>query len=182
MLDKKILGAIAGITIVVIIVAITLVKPELAGKPAPDVRLSLLDGTTPLLSSYRGKVVLISFWSVNCRICIKEMPHMNRLHTDLGGKGLTIIGIGMPYDRPDWTVTFARQQPILYPVSFDIQGDAARAFGGINFTPTTVLIDRQGVIVWKKTGALDFKRLRERIQELLPQTANTAATVIRSKA
>ena len=170
--NRKTLAAITGIVAILIVAAITLIKPEQAGRPAPDVTLSLLDGTTPTLSSYRGRVVLISFWSIDCRICIKEMPDMNRLHNDLSGQGLSIIGINMPYDRPDWTVAFVKRQPILYPVSFDLRGEAARAFGGVQLTPTTVLIDRDGIIVWKKTGALEFDRLRQRIQQLLaPQTA-----------
>ena len=178
--NRKVISAVGGILIILIVVAVTLIKPEQAGKPAPEVTLSLLDGSTPTLASYRGRVILISFWSVSCKICISEMPDMNRLHTDLGDKGLSIIGIAVPYDRPDWTVAFARKQPILYPVSFDIKGEAARAFGGVQLTPTTVLIDRNGTIVWKKTGALDFKRLRQRIEDLLaPVTAGVNTTRLR---
>jgi peroxiredoxin len=170
--NHKTLAAFTGIVVILIVAAITLIKPEQAGKPAPDVTLSLLDGTTPTLASYRGRVVLISFWSVSCRICIAEMPDMNRLHNDLTSRGLSIIGVNMPYDRPDWTVAFVKTQPMLYPASFDLKGETARAFGGVQLTPTTVLIDRDGIIVWKKTGALDFKKLRRRIEELLAsQTA-----------
>lgn len=132
-------------------------EPERA---APlDVQLSLLDGSKPMLSSYRGKIVLGTFWSVSCSVCAEEIPHLNALHKQRDKYGLVVIGFNMPYDRPDWAVSFVKERSIQYSVSFDIKGEIARTFGGVQATPTTVLIDRQGNIVWKHVGRTDFNKL-----------------------
>ena len=144
-------------------------RPTVLRNAAPDVHLSLLDGSKPTLASYKGNVVFISFWSVSCKVCISEMPHLNALHNKLKDKGLVLIGLNMPYDRPDWTVSFVKKQPILYPVSFDLKGETSRAFGGIEVTPTSVLIDKKGRIVWKKVGRINFKKLEKRITSLIDE-------------
>ena len=135
-------------------------------KPVPPVSMTFLDGSKPTLADYRGKVVLGVFWSVSCKICAKEIPHLNALYDKSDKNNFVIIGFDMPYDRPDWTVKFVKQRPIKYPVSLDLDGAIARAFGGIEATPTTVLIDKQGRVVWKRLGRIDFAKLETEIQAL----------------
>lgn len=139
-------------------------------QPAPDVSLSLLDGSKPKLADYTGRNVLVMFWSVSCRVCAEEIPHLNALHKQREQNNLVVLGINMPYDRPDWTVSFVKSRSMLYPVSFDLKGEIARAFGGIQLTPTVVLIDSKGRIVWKKTGRTDFDKLNKTIASLNNQT------------
>jgi len=132
----------------------------------PPVAFSFPDGKKPTLADYRGKVVLGVFWSVSCEICASEIPHLNALYSKHKQKNFALIGIDMPYDRPDWTIKFIKENLIQYPVSFDLNGDIARAFGGIQATPTTFLIDKKGRIVWKKLGRTNFTKLEKQIQSL----------------
>lgn len=168
--NKKTGILVATLAILVAALIVAYLRPAALREPAPNVTLSLLDGSKPILADYKSKVVLISFWSVSCKICIAEFPHLNALHNKLKNTGLVIIGLNMFYDRPDWTVHFVKNQPILYPVSFDLRGKVSRAFGGIEVTPTTILIDKQGRIVWKKFGRLDFDKLEKRIVSLINET------------
>ena len=135
-------------------------------KPVPPVTLAYLDGSKPTLADYRGKVVLGVFWSVSCEICAKEVPQLNALYENNKQKNFVVIGFDMPYDRPDWTVKFIKNQSIKYPVSLDLDGAIARAFGGVQATPTTVLIDKKGRVVWKRLGRSDFAKLQTEIQSL----------------
>ena len=167
---KRIIISTILLAISIAIISGLYIRSPASREAAPNMTLSLLDGTKPKLADYQGRVVLISFWSVSCKICIEEMPHLNALHKKLDKKGLAIIGLNMPYDRPDWTVSFAKKQPILYPVSFDLKGEISRAFGGILATPTTVLIDKRGKIVWKKVGRNNFENLEKQIITLIKET------------
>ena len=139
-------------------------------KPLPPVTLTLLDGSKPTLADYRGKVVLGVFWSVSCETCVDEIPHLNALYEKNKQNDFVVIGVDMPYDRPDWTAKFVKERPIKYPVSLDLEGDIARAFGGIQATPTTVLIDKRGRVVWKKLGRTDFAELESEIKSLEKET------------
>jgi len=165
--DRKKWAAIGGALVIVAAVALTyLLLSQRQPKDAPDVQLSLLDGSKPMLSAYRGKNVLGVFWSVSCAICAEEIPHLNELYRQRDRYNLEIIGFNMPYDRPDWTVSFVKTRAMQYPVSLDVRGEIARGFGGVHGTPTTVLIDKHGHIIWKRIGRTDFDKLKTQLDEL----------------
>lgn len=141
-------------------------------KPVPPFTMTFLDGSKPTLADYRGKVVLGVFWSVSCETCAEEVPKLNALYEKNKQNNFVVIGFDMPYDRPDWTARFIKERPIKYPVSLDLNGDIARAFGGVQATPTTVLIDKQGRVVWKRLGRTDFAKLQRDIRSLAKEKTN----------
>lgn len=134
---------------------------------APDITLQLIDGKKLKLLSLRGKPILVTFWATSCPGCIKEMPHLIELHEELHAKGLEIIGIAMPQDRPDYVMEMVKQKKIPYLISFDLKGEAVRAFGNVSLTPTTFLIDDKGQIVKKKIGVMKMDVWKKRIISIL---------------
>ena len=62
--------------------------------PVKDFEVALLDGSTRRLSDFRGKAVLINFWTTWCSTCMTEMPDLNQLH-DLYPDSLQVIGISL---------------------------------------------------------------------------------------
>ena len=134
---------------------------------APDITLQLLDGKKLELSSLKGKPVLITFWATSCPGCIKEMPHLVELYHELHKEGLEIIGIAMPYDRPDYVMEMIKRKKVPYLIALDLKGEAIKAFGNISLTPTTFLIDDQGAIVKKKIGVMDMAVWKKRIISIL---------------
>lgn len=139
---------------------------------APDVNLQLIDGKKLQLSSLKGKPVLITFWATSCPGCIKEMPHLVELYHELHKEGLEIIGIAMPYDRPDYVMEMVKRKNLPYPIAFDLKGEAIRAFGDVSLTPTTFLIDDTGKIVKKKIGEMKMDVWKKRIELILNQKMN----------
>ena len=133
----------------------------------PDITLQLIDGKKLKLSSLKGKPVLITFWATSCPGCIKEMPHLIELYNELHSKGLEIIGIAMPYDRPDYIMEMVKRKKVPYRIAFDLKGDAVRAFGKVSLTPTTFLIDNNGKIVKKKIGEMKMDVWKNRIISIL---------------
>ena len=139
---------------------------------APKISLQLIDGGKINLSNLKGKPVLITFWATSCPGCIKEIPHLIELYDELHSKGLEIIGIAMPYDRPDYVMEMAKRAKIPYLVAFDLKGEAVRAFGKVTLTPTSFLIDDEGKIVKKKIGEMKMDVWKKRINIILNKTKN----------
>lgn len=136
---------------------------------APNITLQLLDGKKLELSSLKGKPILITFWATSCPGCIKEMPHLIELYEELHQQGLEVIGIAMPYDRPDYVMEMVKRKQVPYHIAFDLQGEAVQAFGKVSLTPTTFLIDHKGQIVKKKIGEMNMAVWKERIISILKQ-------------
>lgn len=138
----------------------------------PDINLNFIDGRKIAINSFKGKPLLVTFWSTTCSTCIKEMPHLVELYNELNKEGFEIIAIAMPYDPPNRVIELSEKKGITYPVALDIEGLAMQAFGDVRVTPTSFLVDSLGNIVEQKTGEMDIKQLRIRIKELL-KTSNT---------
>ena len=134
----------------------------------PEVEFKIVDGRTLSLAQLKGHPVLVVFWATSCVGCIKEMPHLIELYHELAPRGLEIIAVAMAYDPPNQVMEMHRRKQIPYPIALDIQGKVASAFGDVQLTPTTFLIDSQGQIVIQKTGMLNMARMRQRLNSMLP--------------
>jgi peroxiredoxin len=141
----------------------------------PDIRLVSIDGEKLHLPAYRGRPLLVTFWSTTCPSCVREMPHLAKLYRDLAPRGLQIIAIAMAYDPPDQVVAMRRLQDIPYPVTLDIHADAARAFGHVRVTPTSFLIAPDGRVVQHSVGRLDMTGLRRKIVAMLSEQTGPKA-------
>ncbi len=141
------------------------------GKPAPDFTLHDPDGKDFSLSSLKGKVVLIDFWASWCLPCIASIPSMKKLYDDYKAKGFEILGVTNDSKEEAWLKSM--QQNSLpwknvidrFPKPPAPRGPAEVAtLYSIGYLPTTILIDRNGVIVAKN---LHEKELEEKIKEIL---------------
>lgn len=133
----------------------------------PKLELTTTSGEKIKLESLRGQPMLITFWATSCSGCIKEMPHIIELDNAYASRGLRIIGISMPYDRPDHVMKMVKQKQLPYTIAMDINKKAVKAFGGVSLTPTTFLISPNGVIVRKKIGEFNIEKFKKHIELLL---------------
>lgn len=138
--------------------------------PAPDEPFVLIDGRTLAVEQLRGGPVLLNFWATSCPTCIEEIPDLVALHRQYAGRGLTIIGVAMPYDPPPAVVNFSRQRKLPYAIALDLDGRQTSAYGNVRLTPTHILIDRAGDIVERRTGRLDLAAARRAIEQLLKES------------
>lgn len=130
-------------------------KPVLPGDKMPDCKLYDLDSNVRQLSDYKGKYILLEFWSVACRPCLMERPVLNRL----AGKykdSLYIIGINLDTDRSVWGVKMEGAEPIEYINLSDGKGDKAGVGARycVEGTPFFVLVSPEGVVLdsWNSAG------------------------------
>ena len=134
---------------------------------APDITFQLIDGRKIVLAERRGKPTLIVFWATTCRSCLKEIPHLIQLYQQYKLRGLEIIAVAMPYDRPDYVLAMQKDKAIPYPVALDLRGDAVKAFGNVIVTPNSFLVDPAGKIVKHHIGLWDMNILISLIDAML---------------
>lgn len=137
----------------------------------PDLPFTQLDGSQHKLSDLRGKVMLINFWATSCSTCVKEMPDIVATHRRFEAQGLETLAVAMQYDPPAYVMSFARTRALPFRVVMDHDGALAQAFGPVQLTPTTFVVNRQGEIVKRYIGEPDFKALDELLTSLLAQPA-----------
>jgi thiol-disulfide isomerase/thioredoxin len=161
---------------------------RLLGHPAPELRdiKEWKNGAPVKLADLRGKVVLLDFWGYWCGPCIGEMPMLMKLYDEFKDKGLFIVAVHDDsvdsIQEMDKRLELVRRQlwdgrelPFLIaldgggPTRIVDTADQARgattAAYGIQAFPTSVLIDRSGILVEKMSPDLDVAR--DEIKKLL---------------
>lgn len=134
----------------------------------PAVTLTTLAGRQLDATALRGHPLLVTFWSITCGPCLREIPDLIELHRELAPQGLIILAIAMPYDPPDRVLTLAHERQLPYSIVLDPMGKTAAAFGEIDATPTTFLFDAEGRGVKRIVGGMNVVRMRKAILALLP--------------
>jgi thiol-disulfide isomerase/thioredoxin len=137
---------------------------------APESTFVLLDGSKTTTAGLKGKVALVNFWATTCGTCVKEMPSLVATHDKYKSQGFETVAVAMSYDPPAWVVNFAQTRQLPFKVALDNTGEIAQAWGDVNLTPTTYLLDKQGRIVKRFVGEPDFPALHRLIEDLLAQT------------
>lgn len=163
---KLILVLIAGAT-----VALSLAAFYSRSIAAPQVTFVSLQGERVTTAGLRGRVALINFWATDCPICARELPEMLRTYDKFHGRGVEFIAVAMPYDPPNYVVSYAARNRLPFTVALDPAGEIAKAFGDVRLTPTTFVIDKRGHIVFRVTGEPDFAGLHELLEQKLAEPA-----------
>jgi len=132
------------------------------GQPAKEFQVTLLDGSSFSLHAQKGKVVLIDFWDVACGPCRREMPNLKEIFKDFKDRGLEIVGISMDTDK---TLLYRYVNEAALPwkiaCSFDGWSDSTAKLYKISATPSTWLIDRQGVVRYYDVRGAELRRAVE---------------------
>jgi peroxiredoxin len=118
------------------------IHKEWIDQPAPDFKLSDLNGNSVALSSMRGQVILLDSWSSSCGPCIREMPMIEAIGE---AHKADLIVWGVSFDQPDrdkkWLVQHQRTLPTLSDADF-VVSDLYKVPG----IPALVLIDIDGKV------------------------------------
>ncbi|WP_420129776.1 TlpA disulfide reductase family protein [Longimicrobium sp.] len=138
--------------------------PVEVGTAAPSFPATDLQGRPVRLEDLRGQVVLLNVWATWCGPCRDEMPSMERLHRELGPKGLKIVAVSVdaapgavaPGGQAGGDVAeFARQLGLTFTIWHDPSGEIQRVYRTTG-VPESFIIDRNGVIQKKVIGATEW--------------------------
>lgn len=137
---------------------------------APESTFVLLDGSRQSTADLRGKVTLVNFWATSCTTCVAEMPDLVATHNKFHAQGFETLAVAMEYDPPSYVVNFVETRKLPFKVAIDNTGAVAKAWGDVQLTPTTYIVNKQGEIVKSYVGAPNFPELHRLIEKLLAQT------------
>lgn len=126
--------------------------PVTVGQEAPPYAARTFDGDSISLALLRGKPVLLNVWATWCAPCKVEIPYLASLHTEHAAAGLQVIGVSVDAGGDESRISeFAREFGINYPIWRDPGERVNARFLAIG-VPSTYLIDRNGILLWKHLG------------------------------
>lgn len=140
-----------------------------AQQSAPNLTFTQLDGSQHTIAELKGKVMLVNFWATSCSTCVKEMPQIVATYQKFRGQGLETLAIAMEYDPPAYVMQFAQTRQLPFRVAIDHSGDLAKGFGEVQLTPTTLVVNKKGIIVKRYVGEPDFAALHALLAQLLAE-------------
>jgi len=119
---------------------------------------SLADGQPISAHDYRGKVLLLAYWSTWCTSCVEDIPVLKALYERYRDKGFEIVGVGL--DVNDGPVrAFLKEHNVSWPQIFQpggIESEPAAALG-IIVPPVMIIVDRQGKVATVTTTIDEVK-------------------------
>ena len=137
------------------------------GDPAPIVTLTDFNGKpVKLPEAYKGKIMLVRFWSLDCGFCDKEMLlALETFYQKYKDRGF--IPVAINEGRVDKTDERLKKFAHLsYPILVDEYGLVAKRFGVIGL-PTTFIIDEEGIVQDKITGEAGIESFEKRFTTIL---------------
>lgn len=137
----------------------------------PAATFTLLDGQKLSTQDLKGKVYLVNFWATSCTTCVKEMPNMIQTYNKYKGQGLEYVAVAMSYDAPMYVMNFSQTRQLPFKVAMDADGSAAKAFGDVQLTPTTFLVDRDGRILKRYVGEPEWAAFDTLLKDTLGKQA-----------
>jgi len=141
---------------------------QLVGKPF-EVQGTNLDGAAFDFAKYKGKVILVDFWSTKSQPCIAELPGLRDIYKKFHDKGFEIIGVSMDRDR-NVMAQFLQSEKLPWTT---IASEKMVQQGGVEAVPFAVLLDRTGMAV---DLHLHGSRLEQKLVELLGPPAAPPAS------
>ena len=154
------------------------VLKETPVKPVPvsdDAVLVLKDltGAEQSLAALKGRVIVLNFWATWCEPCKKEMPDLAAIQNDYAALGVQVIGAAGDAQADSAKVLkFIREFKVNFPVWLGAATDDMKRFGVGQVLPATVIIDRNGKIVWREIGIIKPAELRKELDKhILPKVA-----------
>ena len=159
----------------------TVAKPKPASSDAV-LALKDLTGAEQSLAGYKGRVVVLNFWATWCEPCKKEMPDLSAIQNDYAALGVQVIGAaGDAAADSAKVLKFIREFKVNFPVWVGATTDDMERFGVGKVLPATVIVDKDGKIVWREIGIIKPDVLRKELDKLLLPKVTEAAKVAKKE-
>jgi peroxiredoxin len=119
-------------------------------RKAPEFVIQMPDGSQKLLSSYRGKTVVLALMFTTCTHCQKTAPQLAHLQDEYGQKGVQFLGAAFDGDAKNQVATFVKLFGVNFPCGFSSDANVLTFLGlppkSPVFVPMLVFIDKNGTV------------------------------------
>jgi thiol-disulfide isomerase/thioredoxin len=122
----------------------------------PELRFTDESGKPMTLADFRGKTVLLNIWATWCPPCRKEMPSLDRLQAELGGPDFEVVALSIDHEGVGVVKSFYQQLGLRALRIYVDAESAATSQLGVVGVPTTLLIDREGRELGRKSGPAEW--------------------------
>lgn len=133
------------------------------GDAAPAFQATDLAGGTVSLDEFRGRVVVVNFWATWCPPCRVELPELDAYQAEMGDQ-VVILGIDSR-EAPSVVAPFVRESGLRFPILLDEDGAITAAYGVVGL-PTSLILDRSGIVRERITGPMTRDTLARRVERL----------------
>jgi thiol-disulfide isomerase/thioredoxin len=122
----------------------------------PDGVFVTRDGASHHLSDFKGRGMVVNMWATWCAPCVAEMPSLEVLSKALAPQDIAVLPLSSDRGGADTVAAWYQAHGITaLPVLLDPRGAMARAFDAKGI-PTTVIINKAGLVVARLEGAADW--------------------------
>jgi len=155
-------------------------------RKSPEFTILLPDGKQQLLSTYRGKVVVLAFMATWCPHCQEFSQVLTKIQKEMGPRGLQALGVAFNQPvTPEMVNEFVQKFNVGFPVGYSSAVDPVLSYLGISLLdryvyPQIVVIDRKGMIRYQTPveggGSPSLQAegyLRTVVEELLKEAGAT---------
>ena len=144
-------------------------RPE-KGYVAPDFTLKNEQNEDVTLSQFKGKPVFINFWASWCPPCKVEMPFIQQAYEKYNDQ-VVFLGVNLTFnDSKAEAIQFMKDNGYQMPLLFDENPDQSKTIAALyraNSIPTSVFIDKEGVIQNIHLGAMDYATIEANIKKAM---------------
>ncbi|MBI4786996.1 MAG: TlpA family protein disulfide reductase [Chloroflexi bacterium] len=148
---RRAFGIAAVLLLILAGVALTQMPLVTPFSPAPRIGSRMLDFTLPATTGesvsttqFVGQVLIVNFWATWCVPCRQEMPALQEIYDAHREHGLVLLGVDYGEDR-EQVVNYARELGVSFPLLLDRDTAVGQRYR-VQGLPTTVFVDRQGII------------------------------------
>ncbi len=126
-------------------------KENIPEKLVDRIQLVDLDGNELLLSRFKGKTIFLNYWATWCRPCLAEMPDIDQASKILEEENYVFLAAS------DEDLEKIKEFVTKFDYSFQIVQLKRSVFDlDIMALPTTMIIDKNGEIIYNEVGARDW--------------------------
>lgn len=132
------------------------------GNVAPDFQLRDIWGESVKLSDFRGKKVILNFWTSWCPPCRSEMPDLQKYYASSDEEDFTIVAVNVTAEErgQEDVINFVNEFHLQFPILMDEKKEAAQTYHVIGY-PTNFFIDEDGVIQKVYQGPMSYDFIQE---------------------
>jgi len=135
-----------------------LLGAEEGREPAPRFTAKTLDGEKFSNELLKGKVVLVQFWATWCQYCRRDQPAVEAITGDFADKGLVVLAVNVGESRKK-VKQYLSESPRACRIVLMEDTNLAALYAARSY-PLYVLIDREGNVAGRQTGAAGEDALR----------------------